>query len=828
MQTIAERSGANQQVPTGQTIVAKGQLIRSLVILQKGQATVNSVETGPVGQPILRPLYNVNAPAVLAGATLFTGQRSNYQIVTSAQSEISVYPSNRDYLLKLIAAKPNIGVLALKSIYKDLTDLEAKLDQAEQTWAQIESYELGFSIALSALLPDKFTGELKNEAGFTDPLLPLARQMVNDFTERGGSIVKPLNVNFLRSARNQIETVAEKKTESNTVVLIRRLVSLPQEVLGAIAQRDPQLLYIAAEAVGELTANIGADIERRLADMQQFLQRMLIGDYSWLAKFSLQAELMESNTNTAAREDILAAAVFCAEGFSALRDKLLSFAEIAYPPYQVPALQKLQKVAAQKEQQARPAANDTAQTQQISGDLSDLVGAVDKILQWTETPADKAAQFRKDWETLKKFKNPLDASDDDVRKLRRRVNMQYWEIFERGILKHLKKRTDLPRYMRLYFDYGFMDETQLDPDQLSILSKASYGKGDPWLPIYTITEWLAAIYDRKITTSVSEMGLTFFEMLRQDPANRDKKWRKETDLPPEVNSPEARVKFEIKEMLQMNCRLCSGNISSHLNILTRHQITQPLEKVILTKDIILEQVRKILKIDFGAFHREVLYNNPAMNIQREFIQVQVTPNIVLVPSIGTVIQFWQDREGNDRMSRGRLIAPIMATADLQMMLLRAIGTYRWEVCKTTMGPDWNNISVSSLTADYTDYVQFFYKSKELSEEIKEKLAEDMKRFRDDRARFVNDYTVYMRFESEGSQRMNRVARKIFTKHIPFTKEIRERLLKLPSYTEVVQKSINIRKKKANELTPRYTKYERENKTLPPELIETRRFYNMEY
>ncbi len=828
MQTIAERSGANQQVVPGQTIAAKGQLIRSLIILQKGQATVHSVETGPVGQPILRPLYVVNAPAVLAGAALFSGQRSNYQIVTSAQSEISVYPSNRDYLLKLIAAKPNIGVLALKSTYKDLTDLEAKLDQAEQIRAQLESYELGFSIALSVLLPEKFTGESRNESGFTDPLLPLARQQVSDFTERGGNIVKPLNVNFLRSARNQIETIAEKKSESNTVGLIRRLIALPQEVLAAIASRDPQLLYIAAEAVAELSGNIGTEIEKRLSEMQQFLQRLLIGDYAWLAKFSLQAELMESNSNTATREDIVASAAFFAEGFAALRDKLLGFAEIAYPPYQVQALQKIQKIAAQKEQQPKPATADPAKVTQISGDLEEFVGAVDKILQWTETPADKSAQFKKDWDTLKKFKNPLDASDDDVRKLRRRVNLQYWEIFERGMLKHLRKRADLPRYMRLFFDYGFMDETQLDADHLLKLSQASYGKGDPWLPIYTITEWLAAIYDRKVTTSISEMGLTFFEMLRQDPANRDKKWRKESDLPPEVNSPEARVKFEIKEMLQMNCRLCSGNISSHLNILTRHQITQPLEKVIVTKDTIVQEVRKILQIDFGAFHREVLYTNEAMNIQREFIQVQITPNIILVPSIGTVIQFWQDREGNDRMSRGRLIAPIMATADLQMMLLRAIGTYRWEMCKTTMGPDWNNISVSSLTADYTDYVQFFYKSKELSEEIKEKLAEDMKRFRDDRARFVNDYTIYMRFESEGSQRMNRVARKIFTKHIPFAKEIRERLLKLPSYTEVVQKSINIRKKKANELTPRYTKYERENKTLPKELIETRRFYNMEY
>lgn len=826
MQTIAERGGANQQVPPGQTVAAKGQVVKSLVILQKGQVSVNGVETGPMGQPILRPLYNVNAPAVIAGASLFAQARNGYHVVTSAASEISVYPSNKEYLLKLIAAKPNIGVLALKSVYKDLTDLEAKQEQAENTWQQLDSFELGFSIALSVLLPEKFSGEEK-ATGFADPLLPVARVQVHDFVERGGNIVKPLNINFLRSAKNQIETVAEKKSDSNSVALLRRLVSLPQDALGIIAVRDPQLLHTTAEAVAELIATRGAEIDKLLANMQSFLQRMLVGDYAWISKFALQAELMESNSNTASREDIIAACGFFAEGFTALRDKLLTFAEIAYPPYQQVSLQKIQKTTAQKEP-VKAAPSTEAQTTQVSGDLSEFQNSVDKILAWSETPADKTTQFKKDWDTLKKFKNPLDGSDDDVRKLRRRVSLQYWEIFERGMLKYLRKRSDLPRYMRLFFDYGFMDETQLDAEHLSTLMNASYGKGDPWLPIYTVTEWLAAIYDRKVATSVSEMGLTFFETLRQDPSNRDKKWRRESDLPPEINSPEARVKFEIKEMLQMNCRLCSGNISSHLNILTRHQITQQLSKVLITKDTVVAEVRKIVGTDFGAFHREVLYTNEAMNIQREFIQVQITPNIVLVPSIGTVIQFWQDREGNDRMSRGRLIAPIMVTADLHMMLLKAIGTYRWEMCKTTMGPDWNNISVSSLTADYTDYVQFYYKSKELSEEIKEKLGEDFKRFRDDRARFVNDYSIYMRFESDGSQRMNRVSRKIFTKHVPFSKEIRERLLKLPSYTDVVQKSINIRKKKANELTPRYTKYERENKSLPKELSETRKFYNMEY
>ena len=108
MQTIADRSGANQQVPAGQVVAAKGQLVKSLIILQKGQVSVNSVETGPVGQPILRPLYNINAPAVLAGASLFSQGRNNYHIITSAQCELSVYPSNKEYILKLIAAKPRI------------------------------------------------------------------------------------------------------------------------------------------------------------------------------------------------------------------------------------------------------------------------------------------------------------------------------------------------------------------------------------------------------------------------------------------------------------------------------------------------------------------------------------------------------------------------------------------------------------------------------------------------------------------------------------------------------------------------------------------------
>ena len=146
-----------------------------------------------------------------------------------------------------------------------------------------------------------------------------------------------------------------------------------------------------------------------------------------------------------------------------------------------------------------------------------------------------------------------------------------------------------------------------------------------------------------------------------------------------------------------------------------------------------------------------------------------------------------------------------------------------------MGADWNNISQSSLTADYTDYVQFFKRNRELSPEAKEKLAQDFRKFRDNRSRFVNDYCIWMLYESEGTQRLNKVARKIMAKHVPFRAPYREKLLKLPGYVDLVSKYTNIRKRKASEMEPRFRKYRQmNNNDLPPELLETYKFYNMEY
>jgi hypothetical protein len=237
-------------------------------------------------------------------------------------------------------------------------------------------------------------------------------------------------------------------------------------------------------------------------------------------------------------------------------------------------------------------------------------------------------------------------------------------------------------------------------------------------------------------------------------------------------------------------------------------------------------VDRLLSVDYSAFHREVILNDEQRKIFKEFVQVQVFPNMILLPSIGNKVMMWQELGlARRKDSPGRFAFPIFVTGDLYTMLIEAVGAFRWEILKAILGPEWNDVSRSSLTADYMDYVQFYRKNRELSDEIKEKLAAEFKRFRDDRSRFVNDYTMWIRFESQGTMKLNRVVRGIFYRHIPFAKAVRDQVATQPAFAEFHNRFVNIRRKKLNELENRWKKYG-EKDSLPPPLRETLKYYSI--
>ena len=87
---------------------------------------------------------------------------------------------------------------------------------------------------------------------------------------------------------------------------------------------------------------------------------------------------------------------------------------------------------------------------------------------------------------------------------------------------------------------------------------------------------------------------------------------------------------------------------------------------------------------------------------------------------------------------------------------------------------------------FCDYLQFFKKNSALSTENKEKLKTDLKKYSNNYKNvFIADYLAYVKFEANGSPRLNKVAREILFTFCPFAKELREKVSDNPQYTELI-------------------------------------------
>ena len=833
MQALSDKPVVNVPAPAGTLIISSGSIAVTLVILQKGQASIRYLSpTEPEQITDSRYFYSLQAPAILgASALVGNGVYSSY-IVSEADSVISCYATSRDHLLKIFASKPNIAVLFLRSLLKEVSELQGRIKIAQETKAHLANLVNGCALGFTALTPELFSA---NELAFQDEIVLQARETVQAFQESGGVIPSPLSVAFLNAGHasllgEQVDEDAQQVTDTD-FELVRRLVSLPPELLAAMAQRDPAIFMLAGEKMAGRYDQLFSQMVQLQEACADIARVCFEGDGSWVERLALQTDMFEQKISSADVRDIRALVEFFRHGAEEARKRYFRLWGVDAPAPAEESWGKIVRFASKPMKEARPAVetSEAAPATGSSRDLTEIKDAARKIIMWSGLGEEKYKAYVELYGKLKKLHNPLDP-DDESRKIRRQMNNMFWDIYEAVLLKHLRTKEKLPLVAELFLNLGYLEEDLLDEEHLVFLLDAARQNKMPYTkyPIHTAVEWFTLIYEKKVPTSIDELGLTFFETLRQDPDNKNKGWRRESDLPPDLNSGEARVKHELRKVFITQTKLTSGQIMSFLNPLNRYMITQNIHNALVTKAKLGENIDKLLNVDFSAFHREVLFTDEKHGINREFIQVEVIPNFILTPIAGTQFQFWQDREGNDRMSRGRLVCPILAFADLYSILLIATARYRWESLKTQLGPDWNNISVSSLTADYTDYVQFLHKNKELSPEMKEKVATELKRHREDWQRFAHDYSVYLKYESEGTQRLNKVIRRILTKHIPFRKEIRERLIKLPAYADVVMKSTNIRRRKAAELRPRYQKYERDIGRLPDELAYTLKFYNMEF
>lgn len=430
-------------------------------------------------------------------------------------------------------------------------------------------------------------------------------------------------------------------------------------------------------------------------------------------------------------------------------------------------------------------------------------------------------------ELLAKYRDLPDrmASDNEVRRLRKDITARFYEVYQRAFLRSTEDLMRPSPVILMFLNFGFMDVELLGEESTNTLYNLVDSLGlfhsDH---IYTIYDWLLCIYQGKKAPSRNEFDLDYNGYLQ------DLKRQGEiTDarLAALKDDSKAKVEFEIKNIFMSGHRLTSGRITTFCPVLTSEEFINTIEKMAVTAERIEGAINKIRRLDYSVLYREILFSDPAHGINQEWMMHEVLPDVILMPDAGTRAVMWQETVGAKSNTPARFLFPMFTAADLDELMVETMGRYRWEICRRIQGVYWNDIRERSLTSEYCDYIQFYRKNSDLSTDAKDKIKTALARARNSyREVFVKDYQSWMKYESAGSFRLNKVAREIMARYCPFSKDVRQNLMQNPQYQNAFRKLDNENAKKVQRLTAMYDKYEAAGGEITPVLNENLKYYQM--
>src|SRR5208337_3693177 len=118
------------------------------------------------------------------------------------------------------------------------------------------------------------------------------------------------------------------------------------------------------------------------------------------------------------------------------------------------------------------------------------------------------------------------------------------------------------------------------------------------------------------------------------------------------------------------------------------------------------------------------------------------------------------------------------------------------------------------------------KMSKLSQEAKDRIEEKFRSIRNNRDRFADDYIQWILFEKDGIMKLNNVVRDIFFKHVPFRKDIRDKLESMPAFAQPATRYKNIHKREVEAFERRFKKYQDDRGNSPEEIRKFFEFLNM--
>jgi hypothetical protein len=450
-----------------------------------------------------------------------------------------------------------------------------------------------------------------------------------------------------------------------------------------------------------------------------------------------------------------------------------------------------------------------------------LNNSLKQIIHYGKLDEEKGAKLE---QQVLNFMNLKDkhSAEDSARVLRKQLAEGFYELYERVFLIAYHD-ANVPKAVNLFLKYGYLDERLLNKEQLKELYflKDTEENAGP-CNVYTIKDWLSEIYKGNKEPSKNEFDLDYRDMLREERKKGKITEAEEKDMM--VNSTK-KVIYEMRNMFRYNHRLVNGQITTFVPFLNSDSILQSLNKLYVSAERINRELTELLNIDYSVFHREILYVDNEKGIEKEYIMKQVYPDIILMPTVGYNGVMWQEISEKRKSKEGRFLLPVFTEVVLKDLLIKLLGRFRWELCRTIQGSSWNNIKYKSLTSEYSDYLQFYRKNNNLSEEVKEKVKSQIQKGRNNyREIFLIDYESWMKSESSGGIRLNKVARELMATYCPFSKTIRERLNGQPLFSDAMARSERNNLKKVKEFELRYRALEKDKVEITEELMENLMFY----
>ncbi len=413
-----------------------------------------------------------------------------------------------------------------------------------------------------------------------------------------------------------------------------------------------------------------------------------------------------------------------------------------------------------------------------------LVDSMNKILSAANEDDEFVSNFTKQFFAYKEL-NDKSANTPAVSQLRHKLTESFLHLYSNLALKYVRGE-ETGDLVKMFLTFGYIDEDLAGMENSECLYKLLKADiSDETEHIYTFIEWLKAIYDGKKEPSRNEFDMDYTDYLRSEKAAGKITAQEEKDM---LENSKAKVEYELKNFFPPANKMTFGHISTYCPFFSSHNLIDHLEKGLLSTTRLVQERENIRRIDYQIFYKEVVYTNPSIGINAEFIHTEIAPDIILMPNYGARGIMWQEVEGKKRATPCRMVLPVFTPENLRMLFLHLCGEYRWEMCKRTQGSHWNDPSSNSLTGDYFDYLQFYRKNSDLSQDAKEKVKTLLTKARNSiKEAFVLDYLVWIAYESEGSPRLNKVARNILFNHCPFPAETRKKLTANPIYLSVIQR-----------------------------------------